>query len=248
MEIKQFFDPIKKPKKTKLRYNNTSTLIAMCDVFSRVNNVSAYIIDYAKQEFLHVSPHPLFLCGYQPEDVKKMGYSFYEKVVPPEDIEMLLEINQMGWDFFYKSPPEERMFLRISYNFYLSHQEGGKVLVNHKLAPLCLTADGNIWLAICFVSYSPYKEPGNVVFTKNGENEYYEYDLNNQKIVKYSPKKLTKREEEVMHLTLRGYEENQISDQLHISLHTIKNHRRNIEKKYGVKNMSNAIAMFYSLF
>ncbi|MDR1679165.1 MAG: helix-turn-helix transcriptional regulator [Prevotellaceae bacterium] len=245
--IQQFFDPIRKIS-SDLPYNEISPLIEMCDLFSRANNISAYIIDYATERFLHVSPHPLFLSGYTAEEVKEMSYTFYEKVVSPQEIQMLLEINKMGWEFFYRLSLKERLLLRISYSFYLHHQNGKKKLIHHKLVPMQLAADGNLWLAICFVSNSPHKEPGNVVFTTSNKNEYYRYDFENQKIITYTPEELTFREIEIFNLTMRGYEEPQIAEQLKISPYTIKSHRRKIIKKLGANNLSNAVAIFNSMF
>jgi len=246
MDVKQFFSPVR-PMKQDLPYDDVGPLIEMCDVFSRANNVSVYIIDYAQQEFLHVSSHPLFLSGYTQQEVKELGYHFYEKVVSTEDLKMLLETNKMGFDFFYKLPVEERSSqMRISYSFYLHHLKGGKILVNHKLVPIRFTPDGNLWLAVCFVSHSPHKEASHVTFTTNEEQEYYKYDFEKHKIIKYTPENLSEREIEILNLTMRGYEESQIAERLHISPFTIKSHRRKIIKKLGVNNLSNAVAMFYS--
>ncbi len=35
-------------------------------------------------------------------------------------------------------------------------------MINHKLAPLIFTDDGNIWMAICLVALSTRKEYGDV--------------------------------------------------------------------------------------
>ncbi len=218
MDIQQFFDPIQKTQQN-LPYDDLDSLISMCDAFSEANNISVYIIDYDKQNFLYVSRHPLFLSGYTREEVKEMGYNFYEKVVSPEDIQMLLEMNKMGWEFFYKAPAGRRRLMRISYSFYLHHQKGGKCLIQHKLIPVRFTSDNNIWLAACFVSNSPYKESGNVhlVNMVNMEKQHLKYNFETHKLIPYTPEKLSEREIEILHLTMRGYDESQIAGLLHIT-------------------------------
>ncbi|MDR1761788.1 MAG: helix-turn-helix transcriptional regulator [Bacteroidales bacterium] len=243
----QFFAPIQKPS-SGLPYGDIYPLIEMCDLFSRTHNMSIYIIDYATENFLYVSEHPLFLSGYTVDEVKKMSYFFYEKVVSPKEIQMLLEMNKMGWEFFYGLPVKERLSIRISYSFYLHCQNGEKNLILHKLVPLRLAPDGNIWLAVCFVTNSPYKEPGNIIFTLGKGKEYYRYDFEKQKIIAYTLETLTKREMEILTLTMRGYEEPQIAGQLHISPYTIKSHRKKIIQKLGANNLSNAVAIFNSMF
>ncbi len=247
MDVQEIFTALQpNPHTAKLPYDDVDSLINLCDIFSRANNISTYVIDYVQQEFLYVSPHPLFLSGYTQQEVREMGFHFYEKVTSPEDLQMLFEMRAMGVEFFHKTPVEKRSSLwRISSNFYLHHQKGGKILVLHKFIPMRFTPDGNLWMAVCFVSHSPYKESGYVTLIHE-KQEYYKYDFENHKNVKYIPERLSEREVEILNLTMRGYEESQIAELLHVSPYTIKAHRRKIIKKLGVNNLSNAVAMFYS--
>jgi hypothetical protein len=66
-------------------YGTVRHYINVLDAVSRISGQSLYVIDYFRKGFIYVSDHPLFLCGYTARDVLKMGYSFYEKVVPPDD-------------------------------------------------------------------------------------------------------------------------------------------------------------------
>ncbi len=57
--IQQFFDPIRKmsPERKELSdlpYEDIYPLIEMCDLLSKANNISTYIIDYAKENFCMV--------------------------------------------------------------------------------------------------------------------------------------------------------------------------------------------------
>jgi len=242
--VELFFEPIRRSEIDESRYREIETLIKTLDVMSRLNNQSIYIIDYTKQTFLYVSPHPLFLCGYEAEEVKNMGYLFYEKVLSDNDLQMLIEINRMGWKLFYDSPLENRLYSRISYDFNLHHKNGAKILVNHKVSPLLLNEDGNIWVGICIVNYSPHKNVGNVVFTQKNKNLCYSYDFEKKRIISYEPEKLTKRQEEILRLHMQGYNETGICEKLNLSVRTVKNHRYHAEKKLGVNNLANAISKF----
>ncbi|MDT0645802.1 helix-turn-helix transcriptional regulator [Zunongwangia sp. F260] len=53
---------------------------------------------------------------------------------------------------------------------------------------------------------------------------------------------LTKREREVVDLLARGYGAKQIADNLHLSIHTIHTHRKNVLAKSGCKNTAELIA------
>lgn len=145
--------------------------------FARATYTSLYVIDYLVQGFEFVSDNPLFLCGNTAEEVLEMGYSFYFKHVPEADLELLLKINIIGFDFYEKTALEDRTHYTISYDFHLRNQEGKLILINQKLTPVFLTSSGKIWKAICIISLSSERKAGNVKIHKNGENKVLKYNL-----------------------------------------------------------------------
>ncbi|MDR1699111.1 MAG: LuxR C-terminal-related transcriptional regulator [Prevotellaceae bacterium] len=227
------------------RHSELEPLIKMCDTVSSLTNQSVFLTDYIRQSFPYVSPHHLFLCGYTREEVQESGYAFIKKIVPPEDYQMLVELIQTGWKFIHNSP--EKQF-RVSYDYHLRHKNGNRILVNQKVAPLLFANDGTPWVNLCILNYSARKEAGNVAFNFKNESLYYKYDFEKKKIIPYTPEKLTRREEEIMRLSIQGYSETGISEKLHLSVQTVRNHRRNIIKKLGVNSLSNAISEFNLAF
>ncbi len=244
----QFFEPIHHEVIGAKVYKDYEEVAKAFERLQRVINQSIYIIDYSKQNFLFVSSHPLFLCGYTAEEVQKMGYSFYEKVLSPEDLQMVLEINKFGWGLFYQTIPEERKNGCFSYDFFLHHKNGSKILVNHKLTPLFLTKSGNIGFAVCVVSLSSKKSAGNVVYSTNNISEYCTYDVVQNEIKPSLPPILSEREKEVFALMMRGFNYEEIAEKLNISKTTSRTHRQNILKKFNANNTTNAILTFNSLF
>ncbi len=245
---KLFFEPVTLPSPHGLDYSQFESLSGVLNQVSQLENKSIYIIDYARQDFLYVSPHPLFLCGYSSEEVKALGYDFYKKVIPPEDLFMLLNINRAGWNMFDKMTGAGKLGFCISYDFYLCHKNGSKVLVSQKLSPVCLTKDSKIWLAICTVGYSCRKEPGNVVIKWDNVEGYFTYDAETKKIIPQYPEALSSREKEIILLIMRGFSILEIAQRLSIAESTVRTHRSKIEKKLGVKNLANAVSMFQSQF
>lgn len=243
-----FFEPVPTEFVPDEQYQSVAYIPDMCKKMARMNNKSVYVIDYSKQKFLYVSSHPLFLCGYTHQEVKEMGYTFYEKVIPPRDLQMLLEINKFGWDLFNTVPPAERTNAYFSYDFFLNHKNGTRILVNQKLSPLHLTANNNMWLALCTVNLSSQKSNGNVIFTLNETEKYYSYDFEKKKIIEYDIKKLSKREKEVFALMMRGFTDKEISKEFCFSKGTVHSHRKHIISKLGENNIANAISIFHSQF
>lgn len=243
---KQFFEPIRHEFIPNTEYERLAFLPDLFEKVSLITNKSMYIIDYSRENFLFVASHPLFLCGYTPQEVKKMGYSFYEKVLSPEDLQMVLELNKLGWELFYKVKPSERIFGCFCYDFYLHHKNGSKTLITHKLSPIFFTETRNIWLALCTVTLSPQKSSGNVVFTLNNASDYYSYDFAAQQPVKYKPKPLSEREKQIFALMMRGFTDMDIAKELNISKQTARTHHKNIINKLEGNNIACAVAKFNS--
>ena len=210
--------------------------------FARATYTSLYVINYLEQGFEYVSDNPLFLCGNTPQQVLEMGYAFYFKHVPQSDIELLLKINLVGFDFYDKTPIEDRILYTISYDFHLKNQEGKLILINQKLTPVFLTSTGKIWKAICIISLSSERKAGNIKIHKNGENMVHNYNL---KLDRWEDSKkiaLSKREKEILQLSTRGFTINEIAEEIFISPDTVKFHRRKLFEKLDVTNISEAIA------
>jgi DNA-binding CsgD family transcriptional regulator len=214
---------------------NASTL----DAIARVSGSSFYVIDYHKKGFVYMSPNPLFLCGRTPEEVLMKGYYFYEEVVPEEDLEMLLEINRMGFGLFHSMPVEKRLNHVISYDFRLIQPNHRHLMINHKLTPILLTTTGEIWLALCAVSLSTSDKPGNVFIRIN--DELHRYSFTGKRWREAEIVKLSEREKEVLQLSAEGYANDEISEKLFIDINTVKFHKRKLFEKFNVRNIAEAI-------
>ena len=115
-QIESFFKPLRlEHPVSEADYQRIQPYIEALSGFSRIANASIYVIDYYTKNFVYISSNPLFLCGYDIEEVKKLGYDFYAKVVSPEDLSMLLEINEKGFEYFYSQ--ELKLFVRTTFLF-----------------------------------------------------------------------------------------------------------------------------------
>lgn len=210
--------------------------------FARTTNSSIYIIDYQKKGFEYVSENPLFLCGHTAKEVQELGYAFYFKYVIKEDLDLLLKINTIGFDFYESIPLEERKYHTISYDFNLKNPNGKTILINQKLTPIFLTKNGKIWKALCIVNLSPEQNAGNVKIYKRGSNRVFKYDLNGDFWKTVEKVKLTSREKEVLQFSARGFTIGEIAELIFVSPDTVKFHRRKLFEKLEVSNIAEAIA------
>lgn len=210
--------------------------------FARLNNNCVFVTDYMKKGFEYVSENPLFLCGLTPQEVQKMGYDFYLKYVTEKDVQLLLKIQQIAFDFYETISIEERIDYSISYDFHLKNQEGKKILVNRKLTPLFLTDSGKIWKAISILSLSTANNSGNIKIYKKGNQRFLQY--NEEKDFWESPQiiQLSDREREIIHLSIRGFKVEEIAKEISLSPNTVKFHRKKLFEKLEVSTIIEAIS------
>lgn len=220
----------------------TANYLQPIEAFARTTYKSIYIIDYQEKGFEYVSDNPLFLCGHTAAEVQEMGYAFYFKYVIEEDLNLLLKINTVGFDFYEKIPLEERKNYTISYDYHLKNQEGRKILINQKLTPMFLTSDGKIWKALCIISISPESSAGNIKVYKKGDNKIFNYDLEGDFWKETEVIKLSTREKEILEYSTRGYTISEVADAIFVSPDTVKFHRKKLFDKLDVSNISEAIA------
>lgn len=223
-----------------LDYSHVDEYIRSVEAFSRSSYQSVYIIDYFRQNFLYVSPNPMFLCGLSPERVKELGYRFYLDFVPEDEQPMLLMLNKAGFAFYNDIPVHERKDWYISYDFHILN-EGKIILINHKMTPLALTSDGRIWLSLCIVSASTHTEAGHIEMHHVGSSEYFEYNATTHRWAKKQMPTLTDGEKSVLTLSIQGYTMSEIADKICLSPDTIKKYRKRIFEKLEVRNISEAI-------
>jgi DNA-binding CsgD family transcriptional regulator len=221
-------------------YKNAASILTALDALARMTYQSMYVIDYYNKNFLYVSENPLFLCGNTPETVRKMGYTFYLQHVPPEEIDMLLEINRAGFEFCAHMPVEDKMKHTISYDFHILNEKR-KTLVNHKLTPLVSAGDGSVWLAACLVSLSSHKETGHIEMYRAGAANYWIYSLESHKWQPSDNRLLSDRERDILLLSARGYTVNNIADRLCLAPDTVKFHKRQLFERLNVNNITEAL-------
>jgi DNA-binding CsgD family transcriptional regulator len=242
ISVQDFFEPIilDSPPSSG-DYERTQSYIRFAEAISKISYQSIYLIDYYKKGFLYVSDNPLFLCGKTASQVLQLGYSFYLEHVPQEDLELLLKINGAGFEFYKKMPLEKRLDGSISYDFRLRQPKGHLKLINHKLTPLALDNNGNMWLALCIVSPSPNNRPGNITIKTAADKKIYNYNLTTGDWEENTIVSLSNREKEILMLSIQGLTVEKIAKELYLSENTIKFHKSNLFKKLNADNISEAI-------
>lgn len=213
------------------------------DAFARTTYRSVYVIDYYRKNFLYVSDNPFFLCGLTAEEVKELGYDFYINHLPPEDLNLLNEINIAGFQFLLEIPDDEKKNYILSYDFHIVNNGSKKKrLIHHQITPLRLTKNGQVWLVLCVASISSGIRSGNIMMSKNKSAEHWLYSRESRKWSKIPRPELKEIEQDVLKLSAMGFTMNDIAEEVNRSFDSVKAYRKSLFEKLGVQNISEAIS------
>ena len=240
--LDDFFKPAKLVQPiSESDYINIQPHIESLITLARIANLSIYVLDFKEQNFLYVSSNPLFLCGYNKEDVQKMGYEFYLKIISEDDVSMLNKVSKAGFEYFYEQAPETRNKMFLSCDFRIQHANKQKYMINHKLTPFALTQNGEMWLSLCLVTLSTREKSGNVYIQHINSPKRIEYSFATRRWKPALSISLTNREIEILRLSAQGFTNKIIATELFIEESTVKYHKTRILNKFDVANIMEAV-------
>ena len=159
-----------------------------------------------------------------------------EKLVHPDDWEVVRRIDKKVWEFLNTLPEEEK--LTYKYIYELRVLERGKyVRMIYQMRILAFKQDN--FLAMGIIDIAP----------EQSANTSVRFQIKNcltDEIVPFAIESaadtlLTSREREVLALAKEGMFSKEISEKLNISIHTVNRHRQNILEKLQVDNMIEAV-------
>ena len=159
-----------------------------------------------------------------------------EKMVHPDDLEIVRRIDKKVWEFLDTLPEEEK--LAYKYIYELRVLERGKyVRMIYQMRILAFKDDNFLGMGI--IDLAP----------EQSANTSVRFQIKNcltDEIVPFAIESatdvlLTPREREILALAKEGMFSKEISEKLNISIHTVNRHRQNILKKLQVDNIIEAI-------
>ena len=159
-----------------------------------------------------------------------------EKLVHPDDLEVVRRIDKKVWEFLDTLPEEEK--LAYKYIYELRVLEKGKYIRMIYQTRLLAFEDDN-FLVMGMIDLAP----------EQSANTSVRFQIKNcltDEIVPFAIESatdalLTPREREILALAKEGMFSKEISEKLNISIHTVNRHRQNILEKLQVDNIIEAI-------
>jgi DNA-binding CsgD family transcriptional regulator len=197
-----------------------------------------YIVDFFDRKIKQISDSAEQILG-MPLDT--ITFDDVINSMHPEDMDFVVKAEEASYHYIYNILGKENILkYKVSYCFRSKTANGEYHLFNHQA--IVLTVDSkygfgrslNIHTDINHLSQANNHKIYLIGIYDN--KEMIEIKLNENIITNRSVSLFSKRESEIINLISLGYRTSTIAEMLFISLHTVKNHRKNIFKKANVKN------------
>jgi DNA-binding CsgD family transcriptional regulator len=157
-----------------------------------------------------------------PEDMQEISGNFYLKLLDSMVKHSVEEIRKFKFSFTYRFKRKDNVWVKFLQNYVFLE-------IHEEKDPLLL---------LNFVSdITPYKKDNKVIFffSSFGNNSSI-MDMVTKSFNVYS--KTSKRENEIILYIANGTKTKEIAEKMHLSVFTIRAHKRNIFEKTGTKNIA----------
>ena len=180
--------------------------------------------------------HYYYVTEYVTEDIQASDELNIEKLVHPDDLEVVRRIDKKVWEFLDTLPEEEKLTYKYIYEMRVLDR-GKYVRMIYQMRILAFKDDNFLGMGI--IDLAP----------EQSTNTSVRFQIKNcltDEIVPFAIESatdtlLTPREREILALAKEGMFSKEISEKLNISIHTVNRHRQNILEKLQVDNIIEAI-------
>lgn len=168
------------------------------------------------------------------------GPDFLVANTHPDDCYYLLSATALGAEIHEKLAPENRGQVRVNiYCRMLDAQKNYRWTLVQYIAQY-FNEDGKIESTLCLMTdLSHFKMIQNPMMTvidnNNKEYQYFKVTVSDKNMLPISLPRISKREQEILQLMVKGLNTPQLAATLNISYYTVENHKRNLRSKTATK-------------
>jgi DNA-binding CsgD family transcriptional regulator len=209
--------------------------------FFQVGDYYYYLFNLQTHQFDLVSPEVEKVLGYAQQT---FSVDFFLGNIHPEDAPLFIAIEKEVTRFFSEKVAERIPNYKVRYDYRVRKSDGSYTRLLQQMAVFDVDERGAPLRTLGVHTDINYlKEYGKPVLSFIGLNGYPSYtDVPYGETSQDTPINLSKREREILYCLVEGKSSEEISKQLHLSLHTIVTHRKNILSKTGCANTAALIS------
>lgn len=211
---------------------------------SFITTESLYVLDVLQKTICYVKPDDLFLCGFLTEDVLRLGYDFYPKVIYSDDLSLWTDMRELTLGYLMRGEGNWNEIDYISCTFRLlrTYSFCSRPLlqmVYHRIKPVW--KDNELCYLICCVESSTIEKAGNLCLHYKDGLTYSEYNFITRRWKQKVKESLTERERAILMLAQQGKSSSEIADLLCRGHNTIRNQIKYLFSKLKIHSMQGAI-------
>jgi DNA-binding CsgD family transcriptional regulator len=199
-----------------------------------------FIPDNRLMKITAVSDNIRQLTPFTKEECIGQGPEFFAANTHPDDYSYLLSATALGAEIHEKIQSENGGQVRV--NIYCRMLDANK---NYRWTLVQYIAqyfneEGRIESTLCLITdlshFTMVDRPMmTVIDNNNKKHQYFKVIVRDKNILPIGLPHITKREQEILQLMVKGLNTPKIAETLNLSYHTVENHKRNLRKKTSTK-------------
>jgi DNA-binding CsgD family transcriptional regulator len=209
------------------------------------NNL-VYVLNVSTLQYEYVSPNLFQLLGYESSLFEEGGLTSTLNMVPSSFRETVITTEKKFYDYLHEQPFWELPHICKKHIFPVVHANGETRWLLMMGRPFCLDiCDQPLLVAGMITDISNLNQHYSISCSLENKGKTIQLYPSAQTIVKSS--KLTVREKEILKLLGSGHSSKEIAVLLFISKGTVDQHRKNIIRKTGARNIAEVIGRINKL-
>jgi len=214
-------------------YKKVFDIFQAGDFYYFIFNPALSLIEFVSDSMQQV-------LGYQKEefDIQTLLENIH-----PEDLPRFVDFESTVVDFKQKLPRDKVMKYKSRYNYRLRKKSGEYIRILQQSLTILMDENGAVVRNLVFHTDITDISSGNKMKLSfiglEGEPSYMDV----QPLIKFSKVKeiFTRREKEILGYVIQGFSSERIAEITCCSIHTIRNHRKNILRKSGCQNLNDLL-------
>ncbi len=222
------------------KYSLDSMILGI-DSFARLSNATYFIINFDTHEMLSQSDKMLYLDDVTDNERQRESKNPYWSFVDEETLNKLLLIRN-NYPLVGRTIDSADYPLHICTIDYPIIIRRRKFFINQKFTPLVMRSDGITKIGLFIISPSTCDHMESFIITQSHIRYRFDFNAGVYKTFDLNAS-LSIQEKMILQRVQKGFTIEEIAEDLHLSISTIKTHRSRIFKKLQVRTMPEALTV-----
>ncbi|MBI1288717.1 MAG: hypothetical protein GC178_14195 [Flavobacteriales bacterium] len=199
-----------------------------------------YVADYRSGQIVY---HHGFnsVLGY-PQGCK-IDIPFVLNVIHPDDQPVVHYLSQLATEFHFTRDRKEPFRSMLEMNYRVRKFHGDHIMMLKRSTGFINDGDAPVMSMTMLhdISFMDVKKIHSRILGPKDSERLYREKLKELHESRHKVGPFSQRETQVLALMAQGFRSRDIADTVHLSVHTIHNHRKNMMRKTGLKNTADLI-------